>query len=357
MKKFVSTVLIFALMLFVLTACSNNNTSSDNDTSSQQQSQDESSAVDTDSSSDATTDEIELNLPEQINVAGLKGPTSIGMVKLMDDAENSLTNAKYNFSIYGSADEIVPLLTKGELDIAAIPSNLASVLYNNTNGKVKLIGINTLGVTYIVENGETVNSVSDLKGKTVYCTGKGSVPEYSLRYILMQNGIDPDKDVTLEFKSEPTEIVSVMQNNEDTVAMLPMPYVFVAASSVDNYRIAIDLNEQWNQLDTGSQLITGVFVVREEFLNQYPDAVSNFLFEASNSVSYINENVNEAAELVEKYDIFKAKIAQKAIPKCNITLMSGDNMKQAYSKFINIIFEQNPKAVGGVLPDDNFYYE
>lgn len=287
-----------------------------------------------------------------IRIAGLKGPTSIGLVKVMEDGGNG----KYEFSLHGSADEVTPKLIKGELDMAAIPSNLASVLYNNTDGEVILLAINTLGVIYIVDKGLDIKSVSDLKGQTIYATGKGSTPEYALRYILSENGIDPDKDVTLEFKSEPTEVVSILSSQDTGVAMLPQPYVTVAQTKVEGLTVAIDLTKAWDDLNKGSQLITGVLVARKSFVNDHPEAVKKFLSEYKASVDYVISDAKGAAALCEKYDIVKAAIAEKAIPYCNITFIEGEDMKAPLSGYLSTLFDQNPKAVGGKLPDDNFYY-
>ncbi len=291
-----------------------------------------------------------------ISIAGLKGPTSMGMVKLMEDAEKGKASNNYTFSMAGSADEITPKLVQGELDIAAVPANLASVLYNNTKGEIQLLAVNTLGVVYIVERGEAIQSIKDLKGKTIYATGKGSIPEYALKHILEKNDIDPEKDITIEWKSEPTEVVSILGEDEKAIAMLPQPFVTVAQNTLDNLRIAVNLTESWDALDNGSQLITGVLVVRKAFAEENPKQLEAFLKEYEASTKYVNENVDEASALVEKFNIVKAPIAKKAIPYCNITYLQGEKMKSAVEGFLEILYNQNPKAIGGSLPGDDFYY-
>lgn len=293
---------------------------------------------------------------ESINIAGLKGPTSIGLVKIMKDNKDGTAANKYKFTIAGSADEITPKLTKGELDMAAIPANLASVLYNNTNGAIKVLAVNTLGVLYIVEKGNSIKSVADLKGKTIYATGKGSTPEYTLRYILTKNGIDPDKDVTIEWQSEPTGVVPLLNSSENGIAMLPQPYVTIAQTSVEGLNIALNLNDEWNKIEGSGMLITGVLVARTEFVEKHPEAVDKMLKEYAASASYVNANVDDAAALVEEFDIVKAAIAKKAIPYCNISVITGSEMKTSLEGYLKVLFEQNPKAVGGAMPDDAFYY-
>lgn len=293
--------------------------------------------------------------PADIRIAGLKGPTSMGMVQLMESAEAGEALNNYTFQIAGSADELTPKLIKGELDIAAVPANLASVLYNNTDKSVQLLAINTLGVIYIVETGQDIQSIEDLAGKTIFATGKGSTPEYALRYLLAENGLDPDADVTIEWKSEPTEVVAVLAESGG-IAMMPQPYVTVAQSQVPGLRVSLDLTEEWDALENGSTLITGVLVVRKEFARQYPDQIAAFLEEYKTSTEYVNANVKEAAILVEKFGIVKAAIAEKAIPYCYITYVAGADMIDPMNGYLGVLFGQNPKAVGGAMPADDFYY-
>ncbi len=294
--------------------------------------------------------------PVTIRIGGLTGPTTMGLVKIIDDAEKGTAANKYEFKIAGSADEITPLLTKGELDMAAVPANLASVLYNKTEGKITMLAVNTLGVLYVVEKGDTVKSVADLKGKTIYATGKGSTPEYNLRYILKENGIDPDKDVTIEFKSEPTEVVALLKQNADGIAMLPQPFVTVAGTNVEGLRVALNLNDEWNKLGNGSQMVTGVLVARKAFVEENPAAIEAFLKEYKASIAYTNENPEVAAPLIEKAGIVKAAVAQKAIPNCNLKFLGGEEMKTAAGGYLKVLFDQNPASVGGKLPEDGFYY-
>lgn len=293
---------------------------------------------------------------EMIRIAGLKGPTSIGLIKVMKDNADGNAANKYEFTIAGSADEITPKLNKGELDMAAIPANLASALYNNTDGAIKVLAINTLGVLYVVEKGDTIKNVTDLKGKTIYATGKGSTPEYTLRYILAKNGLDPDNDVTIEWQSEPTAVVPLLKANDNAIAMLPQPYVTVAQTNVEGLNIALNLTDEWGKIEGSGTLITGVLVARTEFVEKHPDAVKKMLYEYAASSEYVNANVDDAAALVEEFDIIKAAIAKKAIPYCNIKVITGDEMKTALSAYLTVLFEQNAKAVGGKIPDDAFYY-
>ncbi|NLT94807.1 MAG: ABC transporter substrate-binding protein [Clostridia bacterium] len=295
--------------------------------------------------------------PTDIRIGGLKGPTTMGMVELIEKAEAGTSANNYTFTMAASADELTPKIVKGELDIVAVPANLASVLYNNTDKKVKLLAINTLGVLYIVEKGDQVQSFKDLKGKTIYATGKGTVPEYTLRYLLTQNGINPDTDLTIEWKSEPTEVVALLNQNESGIAMLPQPFVTVAQTQVEGLRIAADLTKEWENIGSDSALITGVLVVRSDFAEQYPKQLSAFLDEYKKSTEFVNSNIPEAAKLIEKVNIVKAPIAEKAIPYCNITFIEGEEMKTAMAGYLKVLFEQNPKSIGGALPEDDFYYK
>ncbi|WP_310604736.1 ABC transporter substrate-binding protein [Anaerosporobacter sp.] len=292
-----------------------------------------------------------------IKVVALKGPTAMGMVKMMDDAK---TTKNYEFQIAAAVDEITPLLVKGEVDIAAIPANLASVLYNNTEGNVKVLAVNTLGVLYIVENGDSIQSIADLKGKTIYTSGKGATPEYTLNYILKENGIDPEKDVTIEYKSEHAECVAVLASEENAIAMLPQPFVTTAQMKNDKIRIALDMNTEWGALQTEqdkSALVTGAIVVRTQFLEEHAELVNAFLENYKDSVAYVNSNIEEAAVMIEEQDIIPAAVAKIALPYCNIVFIEGEEMEAILKGYYAVLFEQNPKAVGGTIPDDAFYYK
>ena len=274
-----------------------------------------------------------------VRIGALKGPTSMGMAQMLKDAADG--NSNYQFTIAGAPDEITALLVKGELDVAAVPSNLASVLYNNTNGGVKVAMINTLGILYVVEAGDT---------------GKGATPEYSVDYILSQNGIDPETDVTVEFKSEHTELAAALQSGTADLAVLPEPFVTTVLAGNDNLRVALNLNGEWDKVSDGSGMVTGVLVVRSEFAEQHPDELTALLEAYEQSVNFVNENPAEAAAIIEQNGIAKAAVAEQAIPKCNIVFISGNEMRTKVEGFLEILFDMNPKAVGGALPGDDFYY-
>lgn len=307
-----------------------------------------------------TTDTTNTTTQEEdvtIRLGGLKGPTSMGMVKLLADNDAGTTTNHYEFTMAGSADELTPKMLQGELDILAVPVNLGSVLYNNSDGAVQLLAVNTLGVIYLVEKGgQTVTDWASLKGQTIYATGKGSTPEYALNYLLEENGLDPATDVTIEWKSEPTEIVAQMAAQDHVIALLPQPFVTVAQSKFEDLAISIDLTEEWDKLDNGSQLITAGLVVRTEFAKEHHQAVADFLEEYNASTAYVNENVAEAAQLVEQYDIVEAAVAEKAIPYCNIVCITGQEMMTSVQGYFQVLFDQNPQSVGGTLPGDDFYY-
>lgn len=291
-----------------------------------------------------------------VRIGGLKGPTSMGMVKMLDDDEQGKTSIDYEFTMAASADELTPKLLQGELDILAVPANLGSVLYNKSNGQVKMLAINMLGAVYIAEKGEqTITSLSDLEGKTIYATGKGSTPEYALSYLLSQYGLDINEDITIEWKSEPTEVVSAMATEDHAIAMIPQPFVVVAQTQIEDLKVVLDLNQEWENLGVDSQFITAGIIVNAKFAEEHPETVQKFLEEYSASTKYVKENVEEASVLIEKYDIVKAPIAQKALPQCNIVCISGSEMKNSVNGYFQVLFDLNPAAVGGQLPGDDFY--
>ena len=294
---------------------------------------------------------------KDIKVAALKGPTAIGMVKVMEDTTTGVAANNYNFTVAGTADEISVGLVKGDFDIAAVPCNLAAVLYNKTEGKIKLAGINTLGVLYIVETGDSIKKVEDLKGKTIYSTGLGTTPQYTLNYLLAAYGIDPEKDVTIEYKTEATEVAAMLSEADDAIAMLPQPYVTTVMMNNDKVKVALDVAKEWEAISAdGSSVVTGVVVARSEFIENNKEAFDAFLTEYAASAEYVNTNMEEASALVEKFDIFKAAVIKKALPYCNITLLRGEDMKSKVNGYLTVLYKQNPQAVGGTLPTDDFYY-
>lgn len=290
-----------------------------------------------------------------VDVAALRGPTSMGLVKLMEESENGLTDNSYSFTLEGAPDAIVPLLVKGDIDAAAIPGNLASVLYNNTKGQIEVIAINTLGVLYIVENGDSIQSVDDLRGRTIYSAGKGSTPEYALQYILSSNGLEVGKDVFIEWKSEHAECVAALKADKNGCAMLPQPFAATAMMQDGNIRITLDLNDLWEE-QVGSVLITGVTVVRKDFASENPETLQAFMEDYASSVEYAQCDVPGAAALIGKYGIVPEKAAFAALPYCRISFITGEEMKEALSEYLSILYDANPKSVGGALPDDGFYY-
>ena len=298
----------------------------------------------------------ELSTTDALRIAGLKGPTTMGLVNLLSMEEDGTAAMDYDLQLYGAADEIVPLLMKGELDMAAIPANLAATLYQKTNGGIQAVAVNTLGVLYVVEQGDTVQSMADLKGRTILSTGKGTTPEYVLRYLLNANGIDPDKDVTIEYYSEATEVTAQMANTEDAIAVLPQPYVTAAGLQDDTLRVALDLTEEWNKV-ADTQLITGVTVVRKEYAEEHPDVVAAFLTDYAKSVEAANTDLDGTATLCEEQGVVaKAAIAKKALPNCNIVCLTGDELKTNASAYLQVLFDADPKAVGGAMPGDDFYW-
>ena len=298
------------------------------------------------------------NCQAGVRVGSLKGPTSMGLVYLMDKAQKGETENHYEFTMTGAADELVGKIASGDLDIALIPANVASVLYTKTQKNVTVLDINTLGVLYVVASDDSIASVADLKGKTVYMTGKGTTPEYVMNYLLKENGLAAG-DVDLQFKSEATEVASLLKENPEAIGVLPQPFATAACVQNEALKPVVDLTEAWNALnqDSGSMLVTGVTIVRSDFLRENRSPIQMFLEDHRESAQYAVDHVDETAELVAAAGIVeKAPIAKKALPYCNIVCMTGQEMKDALSGYLNVLYEQDAKSVGGQLPGDDFYY-
>ena len=294
-----------------------------------------------------------------IRVGSLKGPTSMGLVHMMNDESLSET---YDFTMAAAADELLASMVSGDLDIALLPANVASVLYNKTEGTIQVIDINTLGVLYLVSGDSSIRSWADLAGKTIYLTGKGTTPDYVLQYLLKEqaaaNGFEVG-DIKLEYKSEATEIASLLSENPDAIGLLPQPFATVAMSQNEALNLVFDMTSEWDKLqgEGGSRLVTGVTVVSDDLLETNPEAVAEFLDAHEESAALAVSDPDATAALVVKEGIIeKEPVAKKALPYCSIVCIEGEAMKSALSGYLEVLFEQDPKSVGGALPGDDFYY-
>ena len=294
----------------------------------------------------------------EINLYVLSGPTGIGAMNLWAAADAGETENTYHITMPGANDEVVAALSNGEADIAAVATNLAATLYNKTSGGVTVLAVNTLGVLSMLSNGQEAAVVSDLKGKTIYAPGQGANPEYILRYVLSGNGLDPDKDVTLRFVGEGSELLTVWQSDPEAVILAPQPVATSILMQNENARTLFDMTEEWDKIAGGdSTLMMGCVIVRNEFLQANPGAVELFLQEYAASIEKAQSDVEGTAALCEQYGLIpKAALAQKAIPSCGLTFVTGAEMKTGLSGYLQVMFDANPKSVGGALPGDNFYY-
>ncbi|MDQ5983542.1 MAG: NitT/TauT family transport system substrate-binding protein [Eubacteriales bacterium SKADARSKE-1] len=294
----------------------------------------------------------------KVNVVALKGPTGIGIVNLMNDSEQDLTINDYNISIVGDPSEAAAKLASHDVDIALLPTNMSSILYNKTSGAVDIAAINTLGVLYLLSSDGKINSINDLKGKTVYLTGQGATPEFAFSYILKQNGLEPSKDVKLEYKAEHSELATLMISGKVDIGILPEPFVTQVINKNNDIKTALDLTEEWIKVtDSNSVLTMGCIAVRKELEERQKSALDAFLNEYKKSAERANSDVAKTAELCDQYGIMQKEIAEKAIPKCNVVFIDGKEMKDKLFGFLNILFEFEPKSVGGKLPDEDFYYQ
>ena len=294
----------------------------------------------------------------EINLYVLSGPTGIGAMNLWAASDAGETKNTYHITMPGANDEVVAALSKGDADIAAVATNLAATLYNKTEGSVTVLAVNTLGVLSLLSNGQEAATVSDLKGKTVYAPGQGANPEYILRYVLSGNGLDPDKDVTLRFVGEGSELLTVWQSDPEAVILAPQPVATSILMQNENAKTLFDMTEEWDKIAGGdSTLMMGCVIVRNEFLQANPGAVELFLQEYAASIEKAQFDVEGTAALCEQYGLIpKAALAQKAIPSCGLTFVTGAEMKTGLSGYLQVMFDANPKSVGGALPGDGFYY-
>lgn len=338
MKKKLSLLLAFALLVACLIGC--NGGSPDSSAPS-------SPSSDT-SSQPKTT----------VHIGTIMGPTGVGMVQLMEENQADRTANQYDFLVASGPEEVKTKLLSGDLDIAAIPTNMAAALYKKTEGKIRLLAVNTLGVLYFLENGQTISSIEDLRGKTIYSTGQGANPEYILRYLLSSNGIDPDKDVTLNFLTENEELAAALVKGTASVALVPEPLATTVLSKKEGLRVALDVNELWTAAaGENSHLMMGCVAVRNDFATANPQAVKDFLTEYQTSAQATSDVAATAQRCVTYGIIANAAVAESAIPRCRVTFLKAADAKQALNNYFTVLFNANSSSIGGAMPDDGFYYE
>jgi NitT/TauT family transport system substrate-binding protein len=348
-NRILSAIMAAALSLSLLAGCNGNSSpSSSAEPSSEPSSQQSASAP---SSTPESEPESKVTLSEPMNIAVLKGPTGLGAVKLIADADES-----YAFTVAAAPDEVTSKLLNGELDLAAVPSNLAATLYNKTEGKISVLAVNTLGVLYVLQKGVEIHSLADLAGQTVITSGQGTTAQYTVEYLLQQAGVDPATGLTLEYHTEHADAAAAFMSAETAIAILPQPFVTTVTMKDANASIALNLTEVWAET-TEVEMPQGVLVARNEYLEANKEAVDAFLSDYKASIEYVNANPADAAAMAEGADIMAANIAEKAIPNCNIVYLDGDGMQTAVTAFLQIMFDYNPKSVGGSLPNEDFYYK
>ncbi len=316
-------------------------------------------ATQTTTASTAATTSATAAAKANVRVAALKGPTGIGLVKIMNDQEKGQAANNYTFSLFGTPDDIVAQLSSGQADIAALPTNLAATLYQKTNQQIQILAINTLGVLYILEKGNTIHAMGDLAGKTIQATGQASVPEYVLNELLAKSNLPAP--ATVEYKTEHSELATLAVAGKADLVMLPEPFVTTVLSKNSEFRIALDLTAEWQKIQKAagktSELSMGCLVVTAAFAKSHAAAIQSFMQEYKLSTDYVNANPVEAGAAVARFQIMAdAGQAAKAIPNCHIVMIQGQAMQSTLQPFLEILYAANPKSVGGKLPDASFYW-
>ncbi len=297
-------------------------------------------------------------VPAEVNLYVLSGPTGIGAMNLWAAADAGETQNTYHITMPGANDEVVAAISNGDADIAAVATNLAATLYNKTSGGVTVLAVNTLGVLFLLGNGQEVATIADLAGKTIYAPGQGANPEYILRYVLTGNGLDPDKDVTIQFVGEGSELLTVWQTDPEAIIMAPQPVATSILMQNENAVTLFNMTDEWDKVSGGdSTLMMGCVIVRNEFLQENPGAVALFLQEYAASIEKAQSDAEGTAALCEQYGLIpKAALAKAAIPSCGLTFVTGAEMKSALSGYLQVMFDADLKSVGGAMPGDDFYY-
>ncbi|MBE6538900.1 MAG: ABC transporter substrate-binding protein [Ruminococcaceae bacterium] len=339
MKKLLSIILAL-LMLTALVACG---APADNGDGTD-------SAVDTTLD---TSNEAEIDYNTKFNITVIAGTTGMGFAKLMNDDKNGEAKFDYNFEVVSGADLASSAIIGGKANLAAVPTNLAAVLHQKTGGEVQVVAANTLGVLYLIENGETVTDIASLKGKTVYCCQQGANPEYITNYLLTENGLKVGEDVILDFTyNTPDELTTAIGSGIVDLAVLPEPKVTAALSQNESLRRAINFSDEWEKVSGGLPLVQGCLIATKSFIDAHSAELALFLEEYKASIDFVNANADEASKMIEEFGIIpKAPLAKKAIPNCNIAFLAGEEMAEGMMSFYRVLYAANPASVGGAEPD------
>lgn len=293
----------------------------------------------------------------KVRIATLSGPTGMGMAKMMSNP--STEKADYKFTVEGDPQTLAAAMINSQYDIVALPVNLASTLYHKTKGKVKIAAVNTLGNLYVVSSDSSIKELSDLKGKKIVSAGQGATPEYVFKYILRVLTLEEAVTEKLEYKSEHDEVSALLVSGKASIGILPEPAATAAIAKNPELSRVIDLNEEWNHMHENEYPLTqGCIVVSSDFAETNKEVLDEFLTEYQKSVEFTNQNVQEAATLIEQNKIFaSATVAAKSIPSAKICYMDGAEMKKGVHNYLNVLMHADYKAIGGALPEDDFYYE
>lgn len=353
MKKLLALIIIMSTLV---TSCQNTNQDTTVTNATPAVSTEAPATIEPVTTEEATTEPV-VNTDEKpvVNIATLSGPTGISMAKLMEEDEKGTLALDYNFTVLTNPQEVVAMINTEEVDIASVPTNLAATLFNKTEGHIDFLGINTLGVLYILENGSEISTISDLKNKTIYATGQGSVPEYVLTYILEENGLTIGQDVFVEYMTEHAELATAFASGTMDIAMLPEPFVTTAMASNANLKIALSITDEWEKLGNGVLPMGGVMTT-STFSITNPDLKNTFIKEYEDSVLFTNENIEETSELATKFGIIpKKEIGISAIPKSNIVWIYDNSKVSIMNSFYEILVNKNPASIGGGIPGEDFY--
>ena len=358
-KKLLSVLVILAIMLQVGcagTAVSPSSPMPQSEVSDTSQALD-SQSVDSQDATQVDDSQSEEAEPTNIRVAAIRGPTALGLLKLMDSQERGYAFNNYHFEILGSPDEVPPLLVRGDVDVAAVPGNLAAVLYNRMEGELQALAVVTLGVLHIADTTGEIHSVADLAGRTIYLHGQGATPEFALNYVLTQNGLIPGEDVFLEFRAEHAEIAALLETGQAEVALLPEPFASTVLARIDGLQLVLDLTEEWDRVQPDYGLIMSVVIARREFLENNPEAVAIFMEEYSESIDFMTTHISDGAQLAVDFGLIpNVDIAESALPRTHIVFITGEEMRQNLIGFYNVLYDAAPESIGGELPGESFFF-
>ncbi|MBO4768648.1 MAG: ABC transporter substrate-binding protein, partial [Bacteroidales bacterium] len=251
--------------------------------------------------------------------------------------------------------QVRKLMLTDSVDIAILPTTMAALLYGK-GVDYRMAAVPIWGTLYLCGTDTTIRSIADLRGRKVYLMAKGMTPDVMFRHLLLANGLEPFRDVDLDYRF-PTHIdlANATMAGRADMSVITEPYLSQALNANPSLHVLLDLNEEWAKVDSAPVTETAL-VVRGAFAEEHPEAVEAFVDALRRSAEWVNANPGEAAALSVRYGINPDSAAVAgSIPRTNLRVEAASSVKEAIIDYLRVFYEMEPEIIGGSMPDEKFF--